>query len=191
MRLFLALELPEEVRSGLRAAGEKMRRDHAGWRWVRPQSIHLTLRFLGEVEPAESDLQTERWRRTASACRGGTFRVAGSGVFPPRGRPRVLWAGILDPDPAEFLTDLASALEQEARRLGFKPEKRRFRPHLTLARAARGGGRPSVPDPGTLGDLGTVDADELVLFRSELRPEGARYTVLERFPLAAGAGVRR
>lgn len=191
MRLFLALELPEQVRAGLRTAGETLRKKHAGWRWVRPQAIHLTLRFLGEVDPVESARHTEHWRQTASTCRGGTFRVAGNGVFPPRGRPRILWAGILDPDPADFLTELASALEQEARRLGFKPENRPFRPHLTLARAARGGGRPSVPDPGTLGDLGTVDANELVLFRSELRPEGARYTVLERFPLAAGAGVRR
>jgi 2'-5' RNA ligase len=190
MRLFLALELPPTVRDEIRRAQSELKGSHTGWRWVRPENVHLTLRFLGEVDRSEADRHLPRWREVAQRCSGGTFRVEGAGVFPPRGRPRVLWTGILDPDPARFLDDLAATLESAARDLGFPAESRPFRAHLTIGRSGRGG-RATVPGPQDIGPLGEVAVEEVVLFRSELRREGAVYTVLDRFPLSADRGRNR
>jgi 2'-5' RNA ligase len=89
--------------------------------------------------------------------------------------------------PPGEIERLASALEEAARGEGFAPERRPFRPHLTLARARRGE-RPTVPDGDSVGALGEVEAQEVVLFRSRLSPQGAAYDPIEIFPLAAGLG---
>lgn len=182
MRLFLALGLPAAIRESLAGAQRVLRSSCTGWRWVRPEGIHLTLRFLGEVSAADDAAQRPSWRRAASRSGPLRLRVAGTGVFPSVRRPRVLWVGVEEIDPGGRLEALAGALEAAARDAGFKAETRNFRPHLTLARAARGG-RPTAPAPESVGWIGEAAIGDLVLFRSELRPQGARYTALERFPL--------
>jgi 2'-5' RNA ligase len=189
VRLFLAAELPEAIRIGLAGAQRDLKTNCPGWRWVRPEGIHLTLRFLGEVPPGEDALQREGWRRAASSCRPTSIRIGGAGVFPSVRRPRVLWVGVTEIGPGGRLEALSDAMECAARKAGFRPETRRFRPHLTLARVARGG-RPSAPDHESVGEIGVVEISEVVLFRSELRPEGARYTALDRFPLGIRSGRR-
>ena len=149
-------------------------------------SIHLTLRFLGAVDAGIDVAARRGW---AEAIRGhGPFdlKLESIGCFPERGRPRILWAG-LEPDPA--LTALVDSLERTARRLGFEPETREFRPHLTLARARRG--EPSKLPKGSSTPLAAPPfaVSEVILFQSVLHPSGARYTALERYCLdAAGSG---
>jgi len=99
MRLFLAVDLPDSLRRGLGELQRRLRSDLTGWRWVRPEGIHLTMRFLGEVAEEEDARQRTAWRLAAGACPRVRFRVGGTGVFPPRGAPRVLWAGVRALDP--------------------------------------------------------------------------------------------
>ncbi len=182
MRLFLAIDLPREVRQALGDLQDRTRRSCPGWRWVRPEGIHLTLRFLGEVGPADEARQRETWRRAVAGHAAVRFQVGGLGVFPGGGRPRVLWVGVKDASAGGDLAALATSLEAAARELGFEPEERPFRAHLTLARAEREG-RPIAPPPGGSPIAADVEADEVVLFRSELGPGGAKYTRIAAFPL--------
>lgn len=183
MRLFVALPLPEPVRSGLGEVVASWRGSHPGWRFVRAGGIHLTLRFLGEIDAAGLETAVPSWREAAARAPALRFRIAGVGVFPPRGLPRVLWAGIEGIEPEGSLASLAASLEAGAIAAGAPREARAFHPHLTLARAARGA-RPGIPPSDELPGW-EVEADEVVLYRSELLPAGARHTALSRFPLGA------
>ena len=180
MRLFLALELPEELRRALAELQELLRRGEEGWRWVRPEGVHVTLRFLGEVAPDRLPELSPLWREVAATSVPAEVEVGGLGTFPPRGRPRVLWVGLRDRSGGS-LAACAAALEAAARGAGFPPEERAFAPHLTLARAAAGAG-PRRPEPRGAA-LGVFRAEEITLFRSVPGRGGAAYTALERYPL--------
>jgi 2'-5' RNA ligase len=189
VRQFLAVELPASLRERLSALQSRLRVQRDGWRWVRTDSIHLTLRFLGEVDPELDERCRPEWRAVAAGSPGFRFRLGDLGRFPPGGRPRVLWVGVVEIDTAGVMPALAAALEQAARNSGFEPEHRSFRPHLTLARAARGM-RPRWTEGVEVEFEDEVEVDRIVLYRSELLPAGARYTVLDEFPLGtAGDGA--
>jgi len=181
VRLFLAIDLPDSVRAALVDLQGSLRRSCPGWRWVRPEGIHLTLRFLGEVAPSDEARQRETWRRVVAGGARFRFDVGGLGVFPGGARPRVLWVGVEDLSSSGALAAIAAGLELAARDLGFGPEERPFRAHLTLARADRDG-RPVAPSPAAA-VARDVPAEEVVLFRSELDPRGARYFRVAAFPL--------
>jgi 2'-5' RNA ligase len=184
MRQFLAVDLSDELRAGLGGLQRRLQAEARGWRWVRPENIHLTLRFLGEV-PAELDADCrEAWRTVAAHASPFSFRLRGISSFPPRGRPRVLWVGVREQGSAGRLAQLAAAFEQAARDVGFDHENRPFRPHLTLARAERSG-RATPPENQEYGSGTALDVDHTTLFRSELLPGGARYSVLESFAFGA------
>jgi 2'-5' RNA ligase len=185
MRLFLALELPREIRARLAAAHALLCSTSPGWRWVAPDAIHLTLRFLGEVDEARDRALREAWRNAVGPFPAVRFRLEGIGAFPGPARPRVLWLGVHEEAPGETLQALAEALEAAARAGGFAAESRPFRPHLTLARA-RPESRPVVPSI-PISIEGTAACGEVTLFRSVLGPTGARYDSLEAFPLTGAA----
>lgn len=185
MRLFLALELPEPLRAALQALQARLRQAEAGWRWVRPESVHLTLRFLGEVDPGRLPELSARWGRAATSGRPTVVEAGGLGTFPPRGRPRVLWIGLRDLGESG-LAALAASLELEARSAGFPPEERPFAPHLTLARAAAEG-RPRRPQV-EVGSLGSLRSEQLTLFRSVPGRGGAVHTALARYPIGGALG---
>lgn len=189
MRLFLAFEIPELLKERLAAEAGRLARLHRGWRWVDPEALHVTLRFLGEVEPLRLDTHAPAWRLASAPHAAIDARLAGAGVFPSAGRPRVLFAGLHEIDGGGRLPALAADLETAARSLGFEPEDRPFRSHVTLARATRGS-RPSIPDPAALGELGTLRFDRVVLFESTLHASGARYRAIGTFPLTGGPGLR-
>lgn len=182
MRLFLALDLPPALREALGSFQQELSRRAAGWRWMRAEGLHLTLRFLGEVREAAVGRQAEVWR--AVAARGRPIHVAfrGIGVFPNERSPRVLWVGVAEEPPEGRLEALAADFEEAAASLGFPRDSRPFRPHLTVARAS-GRERPVVPDAGPIGDLGRARFEKVVLFRSVLGPDGASYTRLRVFRL--------
>ncbi len=187
MRLFLAAELPEELLGRVDEIRTSLAAKLHGWRWVRPQGVHLTLRFLGEVAPEPDRKARGTWRRVAADARPFRVRLRGVGRFPARGRPRVLWVGVEETKPGGALAALAAELEQAARGLGWEAESQPFRPHLTLARGRRGV-RPDEPYDAAV-RIGTegVGVRGLVLHRSQLEAGGARYTAVEFFPLGRPA----
>lgn len=176
LRGFVALELESALRERLRELQDRLRPRLGGIRLVRPEGIHLTLRFLGQTTPAQAARLQPELARAAAACPPGEARVHGLGTFPDRGSPRVLWLGIEVPAP---VVTLQEACERAARAAGFEPEPRGFRAHLTLGRWRERAPKPELPPA----DLGSTRLETLVLFRSELRRDGAVYTPLLRFTL--------
>jgi 2'-5' RNA ligase len=185
VRQFLAVELPEPARNGLAGLRTRLEPACPGWRWVRPESIHLTLRFLGEVAEERDRGIRELWRRAVETIGPLSFRLEGVGCFPQGRSPRVLWVGVHETGRGGRLTALAREVELAAREAGFPAEQRPFRPHLTLARAARGR-RATVPLDAIYSDPTEIAVSGVVLFRSDLQPTGARYTALTVFPLGGG-----
>ncbi|HEX6852550.1 MAG TPA: RNA 2',3'-cyclic phosphodiesterase [Candidatus Polarisedimenticolaceae bacterium] len=185
MRLFLALDLPHDVREAIGRARRELEPRLPGWRFTRAEGVHVTVRFLGEVEDARLAELGPRWERAALAATGPiSLEVAGLGCFPSPRRPRVLWVGVAEDPDRGRLRALAAAVEREARAAGFAPEERGFRPHATLARAA-GAGASGPPEREWF--FGRAWIESLTLFRSDLGPGGARYTALATFPLGGAA----
>jgi 2'-5' RNA ligase len=180
LRLFIAVELLETARDHVEIVLRRLQRlDVPGIRWVRPDSVHLTLKFLGDV-PIEDVLPvTEAMEQAASGTPSQTLRLDGAGVFPNARLPRVVWLGVQgDIQP---LALLQSKLEEALEVGGFAREDRAFTPHLTLGRVR---GRLQPPELEKLknavnevSDLGTVEmsVDTLSLMESQQRKEGALY----------------
>ncbi|HKQ61627.1 MAG TPA: RNA 2',3'-cyclic phosphodiesterase [Candidatus Polarisedimenticolaceae bacterium] len=181
MRLFLALEPPPGLRAELQRLREALERSTPGWRWIRAESVHLTLRFLGEVDASREAAARGAGEAAAAEAHPLHLELHGVGCFPNPRRPRVLWVGIEETRAPGALAALAAGLETAARQHGFPPETRAFRPHLTLARAGPAGW-PTAPRVEFRGTTAWA-ASELVLYQSELHPAGARYTRRAVFPL--------
>jgi 2'-5' RNA ligase len=189
IRAFVAIELDETIKAALGKAQGQLKRSplsHIG-KWVRPQSIHLTLKFLGDI--AENRVQPigEALQRACSGVEPFSFTLSKMGCFPNPRRLRVIWVGV--GGDVEALAQLQRSVEAEINPLGFEAERRGFTPHLTLARI-RSKARPSErQELGQLLPKATVDTSvamtvqELSLMRSELRPSGAVYTRLVAAPL--------
>ena len=192
VRSFVAIDLPQTLRDRLGELSSRLakRVPPGSVRWVRPESIHLTLKFLGEVS-SESLSQAEGLvRQAASPASPFSLEVGGLGCFPNPRRPRVLWVGVRE--ASGTLAALQEALEAGFERLGYRREARGFNPHLTLGRvrqetgaaAAQAAGASVANEPRP--DLGEVAVDALCLFRSDLRSSGAVYTRLAEVPLRGG-----
>ena len=184
LRAFVAVEIPEDVRAALDAVQERLRQQLVRARWVRSGSMHLTLKFLGDIPAAQVAGVADALRVAARGHAALRLSAAGIGAFPGLRRPRILWAGFSG--ETEPLADLQRSVEEGLAALGFPREERPFRAHLTL-------GRFSEPvAPGPLGEalkafatasFGEFAVQELVLFQSELKPSGAVYTALARVKL--------
>ena len=179
VRAFVALELDERLRDALGALQQRLRPTLGAIRPVRPEGIHLTLRFLGQVRPEQVTALAQRLSAAARACPPLEALVKGVSMFPDRGSPRVLWVGVELPPAAK---ELQRACERAARDVGFEPEPRPFRAHLTLGRWRDRAARPVLP----ASELGPTRLESLVLFRSETAQGGAVYTPLARFALGSG-----
>ena len=181
MRAFIAIDLPENVRAALAQAQQAFRGPCHDARWTRPEGIHLTLKFLGEISDAQTKQVVEA---LAQLGRFEPFsvEVKGYGFFPQANRPRVFWAGVEAPPE---LAALAARVESRMEKVGFAREDRAFSPHLTLARfqvprpqpalAAAVAAQASV-------SLGAFEVSEFFLFESRLLPQGAQYRKVKRFP---------
>lgn len=160
-------------------------------RWVLPQNIHLTVKFLGNVSVANQDLLTRCLAAEASRHTTFEFSVGRVGVFPNLNRPKVIWVGI--EAPAELFA-VHRGIEAEMARLGYAPEPPAFSPHLTIGRVARNL-RPDeqlaisgVINQSNVGFLGALRVSSLELIRSDLKPDGAIYTSLFSAPLTDKTG---
>ncbi|MEJ2291740.1 MAG: RNA 2',3'-cyclic phosphodiesterase [Deinococcales bacterium] len=189
LRLFLALTPPEAVRAEARRATEHLRASLPTLRarYADPAATHLTLVFLGQVEEGDVPPVERAVRGVAGTSRPFTCRTAGLGAFPAAHRPSVLWLG-LDDDAgalARLQRDLADALNAHAPHA----DRKRFVPHLTLARVSSLGRTPRDAVPAALQAYEPAPVPwpvgEVTLFRSELRSEGARHTALLTAPLRA------
>jgi len=194
VRAFIAIPLPESLLTHLGRVQRRLEREvpPRSVRWIRPEGIHLTLKFLGDT-PLEKvpriRAALEAVARHAPPC---AFTVGGLGCFPNLRRPRVIWVGVQE--PTGRLAALQDAIEEVVAPFGYPPEGRGFTPHLTLGRVSRRASRSDAARIGEVisatevGQLGEVPADRFVLFRSVLKPTGAEYSVLAGFPLRGGTG---
>jgi 2'-5' RNA ligase len=188
VRLFVALEVPSEVRDGFAALIKELRAADASFsknraRWVRPENLHVTLKFIGHVDAGKLDpiraVLTEVYSSNPVQLH---FR--GLGFFPSGKRPKVLWVGIEAPPN---LAQLATEIDARLARLGILGETREFAPHLTLARFDPPGiseGLSTVAQENVAREFGAVRTGEFHLFESKTKPAGAEYTRLASFPFA-------
>lgn len=179
-RLFVAFDVPLAERERLNAAMAHLEQELPGGRWTPIEAQHVTLKFLGWVPAGEVGDVTEVCRAVASRCEGAELRLDGLGVFASPRRLRVLWVGIAD--AAGVTSRLAAALDKDMVDLGIPAESRDYTPHLTLARFKVPLKLDSLPELDIEGEPFGLDA--IVLYQSHLSPRGARYEVVERFPLA-------
>ena len=192
MRVFVGLDIDPAIRERMTRYLEGVRGFAPEARWVKPESFHVTLKFIGE----QKDELGEEIKRELATVRATPLDISfrGNGFFPNARSPRVFWLGI---EAGEQLRQLAKAVDEAVARTGVPRETNDYRPHLTLARS--GSGRPQAqpgdaPSPPLrrLGeklegkpapDFGTMTAREFHMYESKLSPGGARYTKIARFPL--------
>jgi len=196
MRLFVALDLDPQIRDAIASFMNEVRRLAADVRWVQPESLHVTLKFIGERPDAKVNDIENALRGISAKAFQLSFR--GSGFFPSEKSARVFWIGI-EADAA--LAELPAKVEPSLVPLGIEAEKRAFNPHLTLARAGNGSGAPARQKSDrpnrrfsalqtkisemSAPDFGTMNAAEFFLYRSQLSSRGAQYTKIARFPLSS------
>lgn len=203
VRVFVALDIPEEVRAAIVAVMDKLRPTCRAARWVRSEGMHVTLKFIGEVppekiEPIQASLSQIHFANfpgassTVSLPNGIELRFRALGFFPNERRPGVLWAGI---EAGPELGALAAAVETSLEPLGITREQRSYSPHLTLARFDNPRHKPAasafdrlretISQAGPLA-FGSSTASEFHLYQSILKRGGAEYTRLATFRFAGG-----
>ncbi|HKT89802.1 MAG TPA: RNA 2',3'-cyclic phosphodiesterase [Candidatus Sulfotelmatobacter sp.] len=179
MRLFVAIEIEPVIRERINEFVSGLRPKISEARWVRPEGMHITLKFLGNVADERRTMVENALRCVCG--REVTLSLKQLGVFPNPRSPRVLWAGI---QAGPELEQLATAVDRQMGSIGFETEKRGFSPHVTLARF-------KDHPRGNLGSLlseaqpsfGTMTANEFHLYESKLSPQGSRYIKLASFKL--------
>lgn len=190
LRLFIAIEVPPPVRSALAELTERLARTRiGGLRPVRPEGIHLTLRFLGSVDGERLRDIAGPVAKVAEAAPPFAVQLGRPGVFPGRGPPRVLWVGL--DGQVEALTELQAGVEKALSSVGFPAEQRPFHPHLTVARlrdgtpaADRRAAGEAFLEYNVPPDL-EIGVRHLSLMQSTLGPGGAIYRRLAHMPLCS------
>ncbi len=175
IRCFIAIDIGEELRRKIASFVRGLEEFGPDVRWLRPENLHLTLKFLGDTEETLLDGIASSLQAVASRHGGFGLRLAGTGVFPDYTRPRVVWIGV---DKSEELNLLYSDIEREMEGLGYERERREFTPHLTIGRIK------SREKPLALlrelrrwkdREFGKIEVSEILLMKSTLKPTGAEY----------------
>lgn len=184
LRAFVAVELPEAVRRRIMELERLLAKTDAEVKWVSVESLHITLNFLGDVDPRTT---ADIGKALVAACSRlvpFTLVLAGAGAFGPPAKPRTLWLGATE--GSHQMVQLHAALEHALQPLGFRPEGRRYQPHVTVGRVRR---PPHGESMATLlrqhaeFSAGETEVHEVVLFSSQLEPQGPTYVPLARAPL--------
>ena len=176
IRAFIAIDIDPQVRENITRAIGQLRSRVLEVRWIAPANFHLTLKFLGDIEQTQIEAIGAAFEERLRPFPRFTINAKGLGVFPDLRRPRIMWIGLAGNE----LTTLAAQVELALLPLGFAPGKRNFTPHLTIGRW-RQTDRPSKTLGQELASLkeyqfGASNVDEVILFQSVLKPEGAIYT---------------
>lgn len=194
MRLFVALDIDDDIRGRIARFLDGVRGFAPDARWIRPESLHVTLKFIGE----QSEDDVEKIKRVSQAIAAEAFEmnIRGYGFFPGARAPRVFWVGI---EAGAQLGSLAAMVDERLASIGIPKEEHAFNPHLTLARGAgQSRSRRKEKQEGASGgfqhlqeklaalptpEFGTMTAREFYLYRSQLSPGGSKYTKLAGFAL--------
>jgi RNA 2',3'-cyclic 3'-phosphodiesterase len=191
MRLFVGLDIPSSIRDAIANYVDNARRLAPDAKWVKPESYHVTLKFIGEWKRDVREMLAALERIEAP---GFDIAFRGCGFFPNGRAPRVFWVGI---HADQTLVQLANSVDDNTAAVGVEREDKKYSPHLTIARSGSGSPRPKSHDRLTPGmkrlgerigempspDFGTMHATEFFLYESKLSPGGAQYTKLKSFPL--------
>jgi len=188
LRAFIAVEIPSEIHQAIdkETAQIQATLNPAIVRWVPASNIHLTLKFLGDISPANLEMLAQMLTVEVSQHQAFEIKFGGLGAFPNPKRPRVIWIGIQAPAGLEALQH---GIEAAAATLGYPNEKRPFSPHLTIGRVKQNVGSAGMQKIRTaleeteVGSLGTAQVISVHLFKSDLKPTGAVYTRLFTAPL--------
>lgn len=189
LRAFIAIDLPQPIQEAIEKQTSRLRQAAGDGlvRWIPPQNIHLTLKFLGNIAASHMDFLKQLLHQTADSHQPFDVQIGGIGSFPNSKLPRVLWAGVHAPAD---LASLQKTIETGAARLGYEKEARPFSPHLTLGRVRQGIDPRDLQKISSalngiqIGNIGSARVDAVHLYKSELRPEGSVYTKLFSAPLS-------
>jgi len=185
VRLFVALQIPDSIRDKYAALIDDLRHFDATAspkkpKWVRPENLHVTLKFIGHTDPAKLD-SVRAALATVRSSEQVRLDFRNLGFFPNAKHPRVIWGGM---EASENLAPLAHTVDQQIAMLGFPAEERPFTPHLTLARLDPPGISPELRaaiEKNAARDFGGLHTSEFHLIESKLKPSGAEYTTLQSF----------
>ena len=188
LRTFIAVEVTSAIRQQAEGLVDQLSRTEANVKWVDGFDMHWTVKFLGEVSSRDSIDVCRAMKRAAKQVTPFSIVASGAGAFPAADRPRTVWLGV--GEGQEAFIELHDLLEEELADIGYRSERRRFQPHITLGRVRRS--PRGVDELGGLiteqaeFDAGRMEVSELVLFSSRLLRDGPEYDVLAKVPLGKG-----
>lgn len=183
LRCFISLELPEEVKKTICACIERLKAAGADVRWVKPENLHLTLKFLGDTpEELLKDIN-KKLIHIAKAQDRFSLQLSGIDAFPNIKYPRVVWLGVHDSDA---IIRLQHDIDESMAGLGFKKDDKKFKPHLTIGRVRSLRNKDAlIKELATLkeADFGKIEVINITLMKSELRPGGAEHYKISEIPV--------
>lgn len=178
IRTFIAIELSDEIRAEIARVEDILREEGGDVRWVRPENLHLTLKFLGDLEEGRIEEVVGGVRNAAQECAPFELVLFGAGAFPNFRRPRVIWIGARE--EGGVLKRVHRNIEDELSRSGFPRDRKRFSPHLTIGRVRSARGMESVAEALQRVEIAprAMTVEEIAVMKSDLRPTGPIYTRL-------------
>jgi len=183
MRVFIAVELPEKAKRKIALIQDRMKRLPDKIKWVAPSSIHITLKFLGEIKEKAIDNVFESTYRVAQKFQPFVINIRGTGVFPHLDNPRVIWVGV--EEGSVKLAEIVNSLEEELSR-DFPRERKKWLPHLTVGRVKWLNNRENIKkviEEEKQTQIGNIKVEFITVMQSNLTPRGALYKPLQRFYL--------
>jgi len=186
IRSFIAIDIPDDIKKKITAVQSELKESSADVKWVRPGSIHLTLKFLGNIEEGQIKEIGEKISESAKAISPFSIAVTCIGVFPHMRNPRVIWIGLEETEGK--LSALQKGIEENLQMLGFEKEERGFSPHLTIGRVKSSKGKSRLIEmlerKREERFHQSISVHEVRLMKSDLKPTGPVYTVLETIALS-------
>lgn len=179
IRTFISIDLPENIKRNISDLQNRLKVLGGRVGWVRPEAIHLTLKFLGDIDEKKIPEIEAATRKAGKEFNPFHIQILGLGVFPNFKKPRIIWLGVNE--GGDNLIRLQSKIEDEIEKIGYPREERNFKPHLTIGRVKETHGLKQLIDTIDAEreiDLDGFDATEVLIMKSELRPDGAIYTRL-------------
>jgi 2'-5' RNA ligase len=183
MRTFIAVELPENIKKKIEELQAPLKRTNAFVSWVKPENIHITLKFLGEVPEEKINEVFSATEAALKETKKFKMNLKGTGAFPDFRRPRVIWIGT--GKGGEELSNMSTKIEEEMEKIGFPKENRKFSPHFTIGRVKSPKGIEKLMELVKSTDFETedIEVNEVTVMKSQLHPAGAIYTPLKKIPL--------
>jgi 2'-5' RNA ligase len=186
MRAFIAIELPQEIKDSLARLQQKLKLAGADVKWVEPKNIHLTLKFLGEIDEQAQNRIIVKLEEISCAAKKFVISLASCGAFPNTNSPRVIWQGIEQGD--KEVSAIATAIETQLESIGIPKENREFSSHITLGRTRSSKNRQELAQAISEFSLKPLKdkfpASKITLFKSILTPRGPIYETIREFPLS-------